>query len=1566
MRIKRRRRIDARLLRFFAFLRLHIFTLLLLNEYLLTVSSVILSGGSDSFARYPKWAQTFENQLSFEFKTRSTNALILYTDDGGIHSNFYAISIVDGKLQLGDENQDVLLKRPVIQMRVNDVLVNDNRWHKFVLFQAWENVKLQVDDTVVFKILNQRSFAFGNLRTNSDVFVGGLPKDVHQLSTMSSPLRRHSRRFAGSIKNLVYRLYPQGVSSPQLIDSYGTRQTDDDYCVSNVQLYSSGASDSAASSDAKVSHLLLEYCKNGGNCFSSNSGPKCDCGFTDYEGRQCESKKKIIPELSFFANEWLGYDLTMHQNAGSSSGTIGGAGVWSRRENLTMHFKTSSPNGLLFVAGDSQNYVQLLLERGVLLAVSKLEGSDKRIIRVFNKSLKPARFDDDVWHSVILYRDLSLPATKYTTLTMRLSVDGGWSDEVKQLTSSAEWLGNSFAYVGGAPHGRLYVPNHMFQFKGCMKKVKLEADAIQLDLIELADQGYGKSVVRTSGDLSFSCSSPAQTPDVLSFNTGQEYITLPMWNSLASGSLGFQFRTMKPDGLILYHGMRNFQNHSSVDYIAFELIDGYLFLVINLGSGYVRLQTTTKPVNEGSVWHTVAMERVGRTGSVTVDTVKTVFSTPGISANLIIEEPIFIGAAPWPIVGKSHKNSSSELDAKNKRPMQFPSSVWTAHLRQGFIGCLKNLRINGINAQIASAFEAQQMSALGSTTSNFSSITPPQKTKKRGISVGCPQPGDAMDYCSSAGNPCQNFGRCEQGHDTFKCDCSNTLFEGPTCSKKSKPVPFPLPMPSTLQFGSFTDDGRLSPIEEYPPVFRLPHGAEFSEAENFEVKFRTEDDSAVLFDTKAPYAPSSNKRDRMLLQLLNGELELLLTIENGTKHAFNWGTALNDNHWHVMRIKRRGEKLYLHIDGKWQTNRSNIGIYIEEISIGRALRRIDSKIGGELSDESQERSSFDGELVTLSFNHYDVLQDTRKLFSVIKSHELDDIPKQHEAEFLPARNRNKASPANTVSFESTLGHAYFSSRRVMETAGSFRISFRMKTLASAGLLFVMLNDDNYLDGQENTRYGEFTAVELFQARIRLTIGYWTNGAGRRRLNIEQVVTPMWHSDNIATSSGLRRPRDRLDDLRWHTINIQQDSVTSVYHIMVDNSSTQLTPSSQHSAIIAGKVFFGGIPREFSPIPEPLQGTPGYRGCFANLKLGKEHLDIWSDSHSHSGMQRNCPSPSMRCNPTACRHEGICYQGWNNIKCDCSMTTYSGPYCDEIGTTYQFDAVGSSIYYEYPAPSSSTENSPSTSNDELVLAFQTQNSNGVLLAVQCAVEDDYFTVFLGGGYLQVKYNLGSREHHLGYFDIFVNDGRRHLVKVKRRHANLTMALDNLMPIKYAPTSQRELYTLNSYWRISIGGSFNVLHSLAEVGQEQIPETSTHSFRHRRVPKPLPLEKLGKVYDEFKGNVSGVNFNGLRILDLFARGHERTHSTGNPKLIHMGAFDEPSDAGEFVKFISYSHDLGSPSSSAQLDADHGNRAYKDLEEPSGDSFFDTTPLKCLSIEATSDCEREETALDEGRFV
>lgn len=79
-----------------------------------------------------------------------------------------------------------------------------------------------------------------------------------------------------------------------------------------------------------------------------------------------------------------------------------------------------------------------------------------------------------------------------------------------------------------------------------------------------------------------------------------------------------------------------------------------------------------------------------------VDTIKTDFSTPGVSANLIIEEPIYIGAVPWYPTGNSHW---TQIDS-----IKMPSTIWSANLRQGFVGCLKNVRINGMNAQIASTF----------------------------------------------------------------------------------------------------------------------------------------------------------------------------------------------------------------------------------------------------------------------------------------------------------------------------------------------------------------------------------------------------------------------------------------------------------------------------------------------------------------------------------------------------------------------------------------------------------------------------------------------------------------------------------------------------------------------------------------------------------------------------------------------------------------------------------------------------------------------------------------------
>ncbi|VDK52841.1 unnamed protein product [Anisakis simplex] len=1059
--------------------------------------------------RYPKWSHTFENQLSLEFRTRQSDALLLYTDDGGVQGNFYALTIADGRLQLdfrlGDESNDLASQRAVVTMRVDDIPVNDNRWHQLTLFQAWENVKLQLDDTVLFKILSQQSFVFGNLKTCSDVFVGGVPKDIHMLAAMSSPLKRHTKTFAGTIKNLVYRLYPQGVTSPQLLESVGMRQSDDDYCKPSA-----------------VGGNKEQYCKNDGVCYSTNDGPKCDCSLSDFDGRRCEQgiehmftssyndhicmadfSVRLDAELSFFGNEWLGYDVS-----NNSAATIR-----SRFENISFAFKTIQGRQTLFFSGDQlvvsffrvQNYVYVTIDDGSLVATSKFDDTEKRLIRIFNE-YPSGRYDDDQWHMVTVTRTLTL---------MTLIVDGR-KDEIRQYAPEIDWLKNSYAFVGGIPLEKQYEDLDKPNFRGCMKKVKFEADAHLINFISLADQGYGQSVIRSAGDLAFSCRKPTVPPDILSFNSGQHYITLPKWNSLGSGSIGFQLRTYELDGLILYHGSKSITNDSS-DYIAFELIDGHLFLIINLGSGHVRLQTTASKITEGTVWHSVTLERMGRTGTVIVDNIRTDFSTPGVSANLIIDEPIYVGAVPWPA------NDSTPSS------FRFPSTVWTANLRQGYVGCLKNVRLNGISANIANVYEEQKTLV------------------EAGISQGCPNTLN-NDYCASS--PCKNYGRCEIGYATFRCDCSNSHMEGPTCNIEPEVV-------------ELTEKGG-----ELPP-FHLPNPLH-SESETIECKFRTDDDKGIIFDSKSTASPSH----RILIAIIRGELELHLNF-GVTQHTFNWGSGLNDDRFHSIRVKRRGEKLLLFLDGKWEHSyflpSSNIVLQIDQIAAGHSLHPTGLSDFVPPRNETNDEN-FSGQMIKLTFNGYDVLKKAKRrngnFAASSKSSEVRDGQK----------SRNRKAKYSAVSFETNKGRVVFADSRISTIEGPYRISLKFRTLAPSCIILVVTSNSTYSFG--------------FGSRF------------------ESVLSPV-----------LRR-KQTLSDMRWHSLLIYQNAINGEHHMIIDNTSTVMDTVGGHMAKLEGQLYLGGVP-PLTPLSPRLTNVVGFRGCISSLRIGDEHLDAFEDAYEIVGVTKGC-------------------------------------------------------------------------------------------------------------------------------------------------------------------------------------------------------------------------------------------------------------------------------------------------------------------------------------------------------
>ncbi|VDM99730.1 unnamed protein product [Thelazia callipaeda] len=295
-----------------------------------------------------------------------------------------------------------------------------------------------------------------------------------------------------------------------------------------------------------------------------------------------------------------------------------------------------------------------------------------------------------------------------------------------------------------------------------------------------------------------------------------------------------------------------------------------------------------------------------------------------------------------------------------------------------------------------------------------------------------------------------------------------------------------------------------------------------------------------------------------------------------------------------------------------------------------------------------------------------------------------------------------------------------------------------------------------------------------------------------------------------------------------------------HYMVVDNTSTIMDALPSHPVKFKANFYIGSTPPDVLLSPG-LKDAPGFRGCISSLRLGTDYVDLPRDASKSYGVVKGCHGPRIRCTPKYCSNRGKCIQHWESIRCDCSMTTFGGEKCESPATTYIFDSASSAIYYEYPRSIR-----PSTNQDYLAVGFRTRQASAVLFSVHCKVDGDFFTVFLKDGYLHIRYNLGSRDHHVSFLDATLNDDVHHAVITYRQEANLTLYIDDRKPIYYFPSgTEMDLVTLNMQWRLTIGASFNLLH------------------RTKR-------RKRERIFDSYNGFISGVNFNGLMILDMLAEG------------------------------------------------------------------------------------------------
>ncbi|XP_061384617.1 neurexin 1 isoform X3 [Danaus plexippus] len=749
------------------------------------------------YSQFRKWNAGLNGTLELEFKTDQPNGLLLYTDDGGTY-DFFELKLVNGALRL---RYNLGGGAQIITVGNN---LNDGHWHKVQVGRRDEHTSLSVDGSTQSKASRGKEFDFGKFNTNSDVFIGGIPSSYNsKLTTLALPSVIFEPKFRGSVRNLVYSDLPgQPPRRQELRHSRDLKSSR----ISN------------ASGDACERR---DPCQHGGVCISTDDGPICECRDGDYEGAFCE-RDKAPSEATFRGAEFLSYDLTQ----------TGGEPIVSTQDTISLYFKTRQPNGLLFYTGHEADYLNLAVRDGGVSLTMGL-GNGKQEMHI-----KPSktRFDDHQWHKLTVRRKIQ-EITPFTSFCRVSAVVDDVYSEHSHVAGSFTMLASSRAHVGGSLNARALPGARVHtNFIGCLKKVEFSADTLRLNLIDLARTG--SKLITVTGRLEYVCTA-TDAADPVTFATRDAHLILPKWEAVKTGTISFKFRTNEPNGLILFNmGAKP----PRADLFAVEILNGYAYVHVDLGSGGVRVRASRRRIDD-SHWHEFLLRRTGRDGKVTVDGANAEFKTPGESNQLELDGPLFVGGL------------GSEYSASRT-----PAAVWTAALRQGFIGCIRDLVLNG-KPQDLTAFARQQDSA---------SVRPACHV--------------LMKQCASA--PCQHGAPCSEGWNRPLCDCSGTNYGGPTCGRES---------PTIYLNGSQHLTASL--------------GAEHvTQTEELLLRFRTTRAGLLL------RTASEHSADRIELAVAAGRVRASVRLGDREKNLLG-GSSVWDDRWHTVRFSRRASNLKLQVDG---------------------------------------------------------------------------------------------------------------------------------------------------------------------------------------------------------------------------------------------------------------------------------------------------------------------------------------------------------------------------------------------------------------------------------------------------------------------------------------------------------------------------------------------------------------------------------------------------------------------------------------------------------------------------
>ncbi|XP_052334213.1 neurexin-1a-like isoform X20 [Oncorhynchus keta] len=1224
-------------------------------------------GVSGQWGRFPVWNACCESILSFSVRTHSEDGLLLYLDDEGF-CDFLELLLLRGKLRL---RFSIFCAEPAEVS--SGVAVSDGHWHVVRVKRDWRNTSLEVDGRMEgwAEVKSKRR----DMTVFSHTFMGGVSPELHASPLrLTSPGVRDHAPFAGWLTSVTIN-----GSAVVMEGSEGVTMGGDGCGPDHV-------------------------CQNGGVCSVVEQKNVCDCTDTGYKGNDCseglahlmigdQAREDYL--ATFKGSEYFCYDLSPSP-------------IQSSSDEITLSFKTLQRNGLMLHTGKSADYVNLALKNGAVSLVINLgSGAFEALVEPVN-----GKFNDNAWHDVKVTRNLR---------QVTISVDGiltttGYTQEDYTMLGS-----DDFFYVGGSP-STADLPGSPVSnnFMGCLKEVVYKNNDVRLELSRLAKQGDAK--MKVSGMVAFKCESVA-TLDPVTFDTPESFVALSKWSAKKAGSISFDFRTTEPNGLMLFsHGKPRQQQRKDprtpptlkVDFFAIEMLDGHLYLLLDMGSGTTKTKAIDRKVNDGE-WYHVDFQRDGRSGTISVNSQRTAYTAPGDSEILDLDDTLYLGGLP-----------------EDRQGLIFPTEVWTALLNYGYVGCVRDLFVDGQSKDIRRLAEVQR--AVGVKPS--CSREPPKQ-------------------CLS--NPCQHSATCREGWNRYVCDCSGTGYLGRACERDATILSY--------------DGSKFMKVQ-------LPV-AMHTEAEDVSLRFRSQRAYGVLMATT-----SRNSADTLRLELDGGRVRLTVNLGKGPETIFA-GVGLNDNEWHTVRVVRRGKSLKLTVDDLQPVEGQMAGDHTQ-----LEFHNVETGIVTEKRFMPAVPSNFIGHLQGLTLNGMPYI----------------DLCKNGDIDYceLNAVIGYKSIVADPVTFRSRSSYVTLPT---LQAYYSMHLFLQFKTTSPDGLVLYNRGDGN-----------DFIVVELVKGYLHY-VSDLGNGAHLIKGNSNSP----------------------LNDNHWHNVLISRDT-NNLHTVKIDTKVTTQTTMGAKNLDLKGDLYVGGVAKEmYRDLPKLVHSREGFQGCLATVDLNGRLPDLLADALATTGqVERGCEGPSTTCQEDSCSNQGVCLQQWEGFSCDCSMTSFGGPLCNDAGTTYIFGRDGGVIVYTWPP-----NERPSTRADRLALGFSTQQKHATLLRVDSASGlGDYLQLQIDKGNIRVVFNVGTDDINIEETAKSVNDGKYHIVRFTRSGGNATLQLDDLPIIERYP-SGRQLTIFNSQTTVTVG--------------------------------------RGKEAGQFQGQMAGLYYNGLKILNMAAEGHAHIRLEGSTRLV-----------------------------------------------------------------------------------